>query len=329
MSESFEVRSLNSKPLFETTDPDQISWYMSDAFRPNRSQLSNRRSRADFCHRQVAFASTSINAVRYGREALVDAPPTHDTFLGMFTVSGFADVDQGQQTFTTRPGTFCVLNPSQHLHIRLSEDFEQLTVKLRTSNVQRALFEITEVDASRPLEFAPQNFDLQGGAASFAHLVEYICQDMSRTGSALTQPCVSRNLESALANLLVSEFTHSYSELLQRQIRAPAPYYVKRAEEYIREHLDDPLTLAEIAQAAGTSVRSLQCGFRQFRDTTPTAYLREQRLERAREMLRRAAQDSISITDVALACGFRHLSKFAQYYRHRFGETPMATKRTL
>jgi transcriptional regulator GlxA family with amidase domain len=140
---------------------------------------------------------------------------------------------------------------------------------------------------------------------------------------------VSHNLENALANLLVSEFANNYSQLLKRQTRAPAPYYVKRAEEYIREHLCAPLTLAEIAQAADISVRSLQCGFRQFRDTTPTAYLREQRLECARGMLQRAAQENISITDVALACGFHHLSKFAQHYRHRFGEAPMATKRRL
>ena len=327
MSESPEVRSLGSEPLFETTDPEQISWYMSSAFRPNRSQLRNHRSRADFCHRQVAFAATSINAVRYGRGAFVDAPPTSDTFLGMFTVSGFADVDQGQQIFTTRAGTFCVLNPAQHLHIRLSEDFEQLTVKLHARTVRRALFEITGMDARRPLEFAPRNFDLRGGAASFARLVEYICQDLGRAGSALTRAGVSRSLESTLANLLVSEFANSYSELLQRQVQAPAPYYVKRAEEYIREYRCAPLTLADIARAAGTRVRSLQCGFRRFRDTTPTAYLREQRLQLARELLRRAAAEQSSVTEVALACGFRHLSKFAQHYRQRFGESPTQTRR--
>lgn len=327
MSESPETRSLNSKPLFETTDPDQISLYMSDAFRPNRSKLHNRHSRADFCHRQVAFASTSINAVRYGREAFVDAPPISDTFLGMFTVEGFAEVDQGQQTFTTRPGTFCVLNPTRHLHVRLSEDFEQLTVKLSSETVRRALVEATDVDLLRPLEFAPQNFALNGSAGSFASLVRSICQDMSRDASGFSQPCVSRHLEGALAAMLVAEFPHSYSELVRESAQSPAPFYVKRAEEYIRANLCTSLCLAELALAAGTSARSLQSGFRRFRQTTPMAYLRDRRLELARQMLRKAAGSNTQVTEIALTCGFTHLGKFAQHYRSRFGESPKETKK--
>jgi len=33
----------------------------------------------------------------------------------------------------------------------------------------------------------------------------------------------------------------------------------------------------------------------------------------------------VSVTEVALSCGFNHLSKFAKSYRERFGELPSET----
>lgn len=101
-----------------------------------------------------------------------------------------------------------------------------------------------------------------------------------------------------------------------------------RLEAYLAHHLAAPLTLADMAEAADVSVRTLNALCRELRDCTPMELLRNTRLDTVRVRL----QDGTvaSVTEAALECGFTHLGRFAAYYRDRFGETPAQTRlRTL
>ena len=76
--------------------------------------------------------------------------------------------------------------------------------------------------------------------------------------------------------------------------------------------------------AADVSVRSLFNGFRRFRGLAPMAYVKALRLELAHDELLRADPAARSVTEIALACGFTHMSKFARDFAARFGERPGA-----
>ncbi|MCS5505065.1 helix-turn-helix domain-containing protein [Curtobacterium flaccumfaciens] len=102
---------------------------------------------------------------------------------------------------------------------------------------------------------------------------------------------------------------------------------VSRAVELLRHDPARPWTVGTLASAVSTSVRSLQEAFRRELDTTPTAYLRRLRLERAREDLITARSDSVTVSEVAARWGFLHVSRFASAYVERFGELPSATMR--
>ena len=86
-------------------------------------------------------------------------------------------------------------------------------------------------------------------------------------------------------------------------------------------HYADPLRLDEIAAHCGVTPRALQLGFRKAFDMSPMRYLREVRLDEAHYRLSRR-RNRERVTDVALACGFLHLGRFAQHYRARFGRCP-------
>ena len=88
----------------------------------------------------------------------------------------------------------------------------------------------------------------------------------------------------------------------------------------MRAHADQPLSIEQLAEHAGASVRTLFAGFRDFCDTTPMAYLRNLRLEQVHLELSRQQQGD-SVTDIAFKWGFAHLGRFAQEYKRRFGET--------
>ena len=82
----------------------------------------------------------------------------------------------------------------------------------------------------------------------------------------------------------------------------------------------------ELAVACGMARRTLYKHFSRFLNRTPMEFLRELRLDRARQELLRA-RPGTSVTDVATRYGFTHLGRFATFYRARHGESPSATLR--
>ena len=95
----------------------------------------------------------------------------------------------------------------------------------------------------------------------------------------------------------------------------------------MRANASGPLTIADIAQVAGCSVRALQMAFDRFRGTTPMAALRQVRLEEARtEMLRDGRAESIA--RIAAGHGFSNPSRFAQLFRRTYGVYPSVALQT-
>jgi len=89
--------------------------------------------------------------------------------------------------------------------------------------------------------------------------------------------------------------------------------------ELMEEHLEEPLSRAELARKAGLSTRQLERLFRKYLFRSPARYYLELRLNKARLLL---LQTNMSVIDVALACGFVSASHFSKCYRDFFGRTP-------
>ncbi len=104
-----------------------------------------------------------------------------------------------------------------------------------------------------------------------------------------------------------------------------APYYVKRALSFMREHADQTITMETLVEQSGVSARTLYAGFQRFHGATPMAFLKTERLQRARADLLAADPAQVSVTEIATKWNLFHLSKFASDYRKAFGEPPSAT----
>lgn len=100
-----------------------------------------------------------------------------------------------------------------------------------------------------------------------------------------------------------------------------------RLEDYIRSRLFAPLSLADLALAAGVTTRTLNVVCHRHRGVAPMTLVRNLRLDAARQRLLSGLP--VSITEVALEYGFGHLGRFSAYYRERFGELPKQTGRAL
>jgi AraC-like DNA-binding protein len=90
-----------------------------------------------------------------------------------------------------------------------------------------------------------------------------------------------------------------------------APWQLKRAEALMSRNLSVQVPLGQVAEECGLSVRHLARAFRQSTGVPPHRWLLDRRVERAKELL---PNSKLSLSDVALACGFGDQSHFTRTF---------------
>jgi AraC family transcriptional regulator len=96
-------------------------------------------------------------------------------------------------------------------------------------------------------------------------------------------------------------------------------YKLRRTKEFIEEHLEDDLSLAEISAAAGLSQFHFARAFRRSTGSTPQQFVTQRRIERAKELL---AKNDLPIVEVSLRTGFKNQSHFTSLFRKFTSLTP-------
>ncbi|MEU4394237.1 helix-turn-helix domain-containing protein [Kribbella sp. NPDC023855] len=95
---------------------------------------------------------------------------------------------------------------------------------------------------------------------------------------------------------------------------------------WMRDHLGEPLTLADIARQAAVSPRSLNRRFHEQTGTTPLQWLLTQRVRHAQELLETTA---LSIEEIAAHCGFGTAINLRQHFTRRVHLSPQAYRRAF
>lgn len=132
----------------------------------------------------------------------------------------------------------------------------------------------------------------------------------------------SRLYIDSLANVLVVQLLtqHSASKphLTVYDGRLPQRQLV-RVFDYIYANLERDIQLADLAGLLGMSQFHFSHLFKQSIGTSPYQYLLQQRIERAKQLLK---QTDRSIMDIALECGFNSHSHLGKQFRQLTGMTP-------
>jgi len=126
------------------------------------------------------------------------------------------------------------------------------------------------------------------------------------------------SLGSALAVRLLALQSPARVSTTDRTRALPA-WRLRRVIEYVEAHLDEELTLVELANVAGFSVSHFKPLFKQAVGVPVHRFVLERRVERARLRLMEGKQ---SRTDIALEAGFTHPSHMARSMRRVLGLSP-------
>jgi AraC-like DNA-binding protein len=172
-----------------------------------------------------------------------------------------------------------------------------------------------------PLEFRPHHVPEGATLAAWWLMVRAVAAEVLNGPDEVSTER-ERELARFAASGLLTAIPHWPAGQHSPQTMAGARF--ERAETFLLEHATEPITVADIARAAGLSIRGVQSAFARHHGTTPLAYLRRIRLLLVREQLQ--AGTGASVADIARSTGFAHLGRFAGAYREEFGELPRQTR---
>ena len=103
-----------------------------------------------------------------------------------------------------------------------------------------------------------------------------------------------------------------------------APWQKRKADRYLREHLDRPVRLKAVAEQVALSVSHFSRAFKESFGTTPHMHMVRLRVELAQRLML-TTEDPLS--QIALACGLADQAHLSKLFRRLVGETPNAWRR--
>lgn len=180
----------------------------------------------------------------------------------------------------------------------------EATLKMDWQNNMRQLFQ----SAAMPLEIAPLRLQLMA--------------------QRLEMPVLGTMEEYLFFQAKIMEFVSCCLQLgakvaKDRPLRTAEIAVVEKAQQYLLANLNQPPSVKELARCCSTNSTKLQNDFKRVYHTTIYAYVKEQRLLKALELLRNT---ELTITDIAGQVGYTNASKFATAFKAFAGMSPREYK---
>ncbi|MFG1602694.1 AraC family transcriptional regulator [Actinoplanes sp. NPDC049265] len=320
--------------------------------------MSDRPSMSHFNSADINQVRTMLNRFYY--PISVGAPEGHDSFkigaeviqLGPMTIGHLtfgapvtliaSELDAYHVTIPTtgrmqsrhagrevlaHPSTGAVFGPGNPVYTLHSADSSELDVKIERPALEAELAALLGHPIEGPLTLPPE-IDVSGGPGlSWSRLVRQMHDECGHSDSLMHQPPIAGRMRRLILSGLLYALPHNYHDELTAPPQPSPPRAVRRAQEAIEAEPERAFTVADLAEVARVSVRSLQDGFRKHAGCSPMSYLQRVRLQRAHEDLLHADPAKDTVASIAHRWGFAHLGRFASAYRARFDESPSETLR--
>lgn len=308
--------------VFETTEPDLIHETIGQQYTSMTMRFRGSRPLLRVSSTQIGRAR--VDRSDFGIEITGDGEPLSDNVIIIGIHAGAVGYRVGDDDTTYGPGETCSPLPPGPTW---STWLEHLTCDALLVDTG-LLGEVAgaDLDAERPVRLLSRRPHSPGAAARMWATSSAVALHVSETGAAA--PLVVDAASRLLAASVLETFPNDV--VVEPTIEDRRDSHVatlRRAVAFIESHPDQPLTLADVARAAYVSTRAVQLAFRTHLDTTPMAYLRRVRLDRAHRDLVHADPAGTTVAAVAATWGFANLGRFASSYRATFAELPSETLR--
>jgi len=306
-----------------TRNLDEAIDAVSRVYCPHTVEVLGRARDIDAFLEVTHPTSQPLVGLSYDVPVKIDALNMSRLFLMMHCARGSAATTQEHRSAEWRMGQTMPFSADFDTKLWFDGAFVQRSVRLDMEKLEAQCARLVGHPLEQPLRFELRPFsdDLERvWGATLSYLWSIEGSGMPLAGAAKAA------LDEYLLTLLLHHHPHNYSDEIAAPAPAPVPGLVRRAERFMVHNAEAAITVSDVADHLGVSLRSLQDGFRRWRETTPNAFLRKSRLHLVRDELLRSGEEA-NVTTVALRYGFSHLGRFSAQYRAAFGEGPSATLR--
>jgi len=282
-----------------------------------RSIVQIQPGEAAFALREVAWGDAALQRERWGcgTRIRVERPSTYVCFALMTRVEGAA------RWMGTPFGRGSIM--------RIVDGWDAATtgpVETIAFAVGREALAEAELRLRDPDWTPPGDRNRVGVAPDFEALAPALVRLLERVDAADAHPAAQHSAEQDLI-ALAARLDRPQGLKPVRRLSAPSSRLalIRRVESWLAAHEDAAPPIPALCEIAGTSERTLEYAFREHLGMTPVRFLKIRRLNVVRRRLLQPVSEAASVTEVALACGFYDLGRFAGEYRALFGERPSET----
>ncbi len=312
---------------FRENDLDGAKAAVGQDFFTTSMDLLDRTASYDFRFDGMVLGALAVGVAHINSGLQIGTADLEDCYYVNYAASGTMHARHRRDALEVAPGHGAVYHPVGPVTMTTSDEYASYAVRID----RQAVNETLEEQLGHPVPPDPvleTHLDLRHGPGRrWDRLVRLLCDEARATPSLLSHPMIAAPLHDAVVSGFVHATEHRWRDALERPAQTWSPTPVRRAVEAIRSDPAQPFTPTGLARLAGASTRTLHDGFRRHLDTTPMAYLRHVRLERAHAELRAADPCGTTVAAVAHRWGFGHVSRFAQAYRRVYGRAPGETLR--
>ncbi len=318
MNGEIDPQPLASFPILRSRNIEEIRQTLIQSYGARRLDLPHRAEEFEFRADYWQSQNIGLSYSSFGAPLQLEFPTAN--FFRQAFVRGGAKLrfDRIEKQVTVEES--CVVPPGTLLTAAFAPGFEHFGLRIKADVLLNKLAALIGLTPSRKLVFDQTTRADSSAIGNLRRMLMFFAAELDST----TPPLAVAELEQALIVSFICNNRHNYSAFLDDHTRPPASWQVRRVEEYIEAHWDQPITIEELACVTSASARSMFHQFKRSRGQSPMAFVKEVRLRHAREMLERTDLNR-SVTETAVACGFGKLGHFAKDYFRRFGERPSDT----
>lgn len=313
---------LDDYPAIESRSPEEAEHLLRRIYGARRFAVVGDPAEFSVHANNKPINEISLSYCGYGGAVALDFPEAGFA-RQMFRLSGQGNVKAGLQGPELPVTSSLFLPPDIPLRVHFAEGFEQLLLRIDRVVLTRKLTALLGSEPGASLRFDPKQPDgeheeaLQSLVMSLAHGIHAL----ERYGGSSP---VIREFEQTIITTFLYANVNNHSDALRAEPPDAAPWQVRAVEDYISANWDQPIDILKLVEVTGTSARSIFQAFARTRGYSPKVFLKRTRLAHARGRLQSGDPD-VSVTAIALSCGFSNLGHFARDYRTFFGELPSET----
>lgn len=311
----------------ETRDREAAHQWLTDVYVPHAVRKLGRPDGFRFQARSAPTQTFAIDRLRYTTSAEIATDVGDGFLICPVVLRGAFAVDDGREDLRLRPGGVALYAFERPRQMTWPE-FDMLILRMPLRAVV-ALGEQAGV-AAADLRFHSAGPVSAPMAEYWRRTVVHAHRELGGPEPALRQPLLAAHMTDLLAASLLATFPNT--TMRRDRLRGPgsvAPALIRRATAFIDANAARPVTVVDIARAAGVSARALQYAFLRHLEMTPSGYVRRVRLEHAHRELQAAdPTQGATVAMIAARWGFPKASHFSALYRQAYGAPPSHTLRT-